>query len=189
MVTLCLDALGMHTPTIAFKLAAIVLDEDDQSGDAADTLIRTHCLALQRRGYRVRGLLQQRRGSQDCRSVMQLLDVHEGRLFVISQALGKLSASCCLDTDGVAQASSVLRDALYQEPDLVLINRFGKLEAQGEGFAQELADFVAQDVPVLTVLAHQYLPAWRDFTDAQGQELPVCEQALRGWLERYVLYA
>lgn len=176
----------MCMAAIAFRLAALICPDDGSQGDTADALLAQQCRQLQDQGWRLAGLLQQRRpATADRAPYMQLVDVQTGQVFVISQPLGRLAQGCCLDPGGVAQASAVLRQALVNPPDLAVVNRFGALEAAGRGFAQELAALVEHDIPVLTVVASKYRAAWRAFTGGQGQELPVCPQALRDWLRRH----
>lgn len=174
----------MSMAATAFKLAALVCPDADGHGDAADALLRQQCRQWQAQGWRLAGLLQQRQSAAAGGGVpsMQLVDVQTGRVFGISQALGPQACGCCLDPGGVAEASAVLRQALLDRPDLVLINRFGALEAAGAGFAQELARLVEHDIPALMVVMPKYLPAWRAFTGGRGQELAVTSEALHAWL-------
>ena len=57
---------------------------------------------------------------------------------------------------GFAEASRVLREALDAQADLVVCNRFGALEFQGQGFADELQ--AALRSPAL-------FERWRDLQD------------------------
>ena len=114
---------------------------------------------------------------------MLLQDVRSGEEFSISQDLGAHARACCIDPAGVAQASSVLRQALADSVDVVVTNRFGGLEAQGGGFVAEIAALAEAGIPLLTIVAPAHLAAWRALTGELGQELPMPQsvQVLHDW--------
>jgi nucleoside-triphosphatase THEP1 len=69
--------------------------------------------------------------------------------------------SCHLDAAGVADACAAV---ISQIPtcDLVVLNKFGKLEAMGEGLAPALSAAVAAGKPVLTTVSGKHVNAWRE---------------------------
>lgn len=151
-------------------------------GDEADALLLEFCSGLRQTGWQVGGLVQRRLPAPGGgKPLLELEDLRTGEVFSISQRLGKLSQACSLDTGGVAQASAVLRQALADGVQLAVTNRFGELEASGGGFADEIAALAGGGIPVLTVVAHKHLDAWRRFTGGLGQELPASPAALQDW--------
>lgn len=168
-------------PTVS-DLAAVVYSGDMAHGDAADALVRDFCQGLQLAGWRVGGLVQRRLPAPGGgKPLLELEDVRTGQVFPISQRLGALSRACSLDTGGVAQASGVLRQALADGVYLAVTNRFGELEATGGGFAAEIAALAGGGIPVLIVITHKHVDAWRRFTGGLGEELPARPAALRDW--------
>ncbi|KKW67478.1 hypothetical protein AAV94_09930 [Lampropedia cohaerens] len=168
-------------------LAAIV----HEGHGVAEPILQTFVAQLRSAGWRVCGLLQDSdvvmvddpvSGSY-CQRNMELVDVEGGERFVISQNLGKGSTACCLDAAGVAAASAVLRRALQEGPDLIVANRFGKLEAEGDGLLQEMAAIVAAGVPLVTAVEQRFLPQWQAFADEWGQTLPPSVDAAMQWWE------
>ncbi|MBI3446731.1 MAG: DUF2478 domain-containing protein, partial [Magnetospirillum sp.] len=112
------------------KIGVVVRPPD---GDALDCL-EGFARIIQGQGYLVRGLVQRNAPSTPaCACAMTLVDLSSNRQFQISQDLGAGSTCCRVDTSAVAEASSVLRQALACESDLIVVNKFGKLEAQGLG--------------------------------------------------------
>lgn len=134
-------------------------------------------------GRRVRGLLMTY-GDPDagCQSKTILTDIDTGDEYVVSQPLGKGSTSCSADPQGFARASRVLRNALEQQPDLVISNRFGSLEAENGGFVAELLALLERGIPVLTVVSTRHLGAWRRFI-GDAPMLPCEPQAWSAWFE------
>lgn len=164
---------------IRATLAAI---DHDGSVDV-DALLAQVVAHARGRGWRVQGL-ERVPGDDctDCRSTMLLADVDTKQTFQVSQDLGPGSTGCRADPAGFAQASAVLRRALAEAPDLVVINRFGSLEAEGGGFRAELLDLLAEGIPVLTIAARRHREAWDRFSDG-APVLPARLEAVLGWLE------
>jgi hypothetical protein len=69
--------------------------------------------------------------------------------------------SCHLDAGGVADACAAV---VRQIPtcDLVVLNKFGKLEAMGEGLAPAFRAGIAAGKPVLTTVSGKHVNAWHE---------------------------
>lgn len=161
------------------KVGVIVRPPDGGALDCLEGFARI----LQGQGYLVRGLVQRNAPTaQACACTMTLVDIHCGQEYRISQDLGAGSTCCRVDTNAVAEASAVLRQALGAELDLMVVNKFGKLEAQGLGLADEMLSAMAQGIPLLTSVEPQVLDRWRDFTGGIAAELaPTCGSLMRWW--------
>lgn len=165
---------------IRATLAAI----DHGGGVDVDALLAEVVARLRAEGRRVQGLERVPGGAcEDCRSTMLLADVSTQETFQVSQDLGPGSKSCRADPAGFARASAVLRRALDDAPDLVVVNRFGSLESEGGGFRAELLDLLAAGVPVLTIVARRHREAWDRFSDG-ADVLPARRDAVLEWLAR-----
>ena len=148
-----------------------------------DALLGAFADRQRARGRRVLGLVMRHRAaSEGCRAAMFLSDVDSGREYLVSQPLGADSTACRADPQGFALASAVFRDALEREPDLVVCNRFGALEAEGGGFAAELLALLERGIPVLTVVGPRRAEAWQRFV-GEAAELPNDPAAWDGWLD------
>ena len=147
----------------------------------ADGMLVSFIADLAARGWRVRGLVTGPANRPDDCATRTVRDVHTGDIYRISQDLGAGSMSCCLDPGALIEAAVVLRRVLDAQPDLAVVNRFGILEADGKGFAQEMLDIVTQGIPMLTVVSPAYLEAWRTFSGGLAQELPPQREALQAW--------
>jgi len=160
----------------ALPIAALV----HEPGDAADALVRAFVHDQCRAGLDVRGLvLDAGTAGPDARR--RLRDLRTGETFEIFQDLGTGSQSCCLNVFQLAAASAALRVAGAARPDLVVVSRFGRQEAGGGGFAAEFLALMAEGIPVLTIVAAEFLADWRRFTGGAGVELPVDAGLLRRW--------
>jgi nucleoside-triphosphatase THEP1 len=159
--------------------AAIV---DDGSADV-DAVLAAVARRLQQRGKRVRGLLMTRERAPGCAGDMVLVDIASGERYLVSQPLGAGASACRADPQGFARASRVLRAALTEAPDLVICNRFGALEAEGEGFAAELLAIMAHGVALLTAVAARNQARWQQFSGGAAL-LPADAASIDAWLQR-----
>lgn len=139
---------------------------------------------LKQRGIVVAGLLQHsmRSGGED-RCVFEMEDLWSGQRHSISQDLGPGSDACSIDHAAIAAASAVLRRAIEARPDVVLVNKFGALEASGEGLRAEMTQVVAAGLPLLTTVNVEQLQAWHDYAGGEGSELPMDADAVLAWVE------
>lgn len=159
--------------------AAALLNDGQADAGAllADTARRQR-----RAGRQVRGLVMTHPESErGCAGAMVLLDLHTADEYLVSQQLGAGSASCNADPQGFARASQVLRRALDERPDLVVCNRFGRLEAEGGGFRAELLALIAAGIPVLTVVSPPHAEAWQSCTGG-APLLPARRVDIDAWL-------
>lgn len=115
-----------------------------------------------------------------------LRDLQTGERYRIFQDLGAGASGCRIDPSGVALASIALRRAAMKGADLVIANRFGKLEASGGGLAQDMLAVMAAGIPFITLVAEDWLDQWRTFTGGAGEALAPDRRALDDWAARYV---
>jgi nucleoside-triphosphatase THEP1 len=163
----------------SLKIGVIVRPPDAGVTDSMEGFARI----LQGQGYLVRGLVQRNSPAPDsCACTMTLVDIVNGQEFRISQDLGAGSVCCRIDTQAIADATSVLRQAVTTETDLLIVNKFGKLESQGRGMVDEMLAAAARGIPLLTSVEAALLERWREFTGGIAEELgPGCGSLLRWW--------
>lgn len=168
--------LPTTAPTPSTGIAAVV--QRDAGG--ADELVADFARSLLGQGWRVRGLVQEMRpASRGC--AFALVDLDDGRSYPISQELGAGAMACSVDPAGIAEASAVMRRIAEQGADLAVFNRFGGLEAGGEGFRAEMLAVMSRGIPSLCIVPERYLAAWRQFTGGQASELEARREALEEW--------
>jgi nucleoside-triphosphatase THEP1 len=110
-----------------------------------------------------------------------LRDLATGELFPISQDLGPGSQSCNLDSRGVARACVAVEQALARGLDLVIISKFGKLEAARSGFYAAFQAATASETPMLTAVSPAMAEAWGAFSGPFSQYLPADPEAVETW--------
>lgn len=161
------------------KVAAVVYDD----GVAVDELLLAFTRELLESGARVGGVLHVPRGPAGCgpAAPMQLLDVATGNVFPMCQDLGRGADDCCLDPAKLRHAADRIRVATESAVDLVVASRFGKEEARGKGFRDELAGAILAGRPILTAVRRSLVDPWFSFTDGIGTVLDARLWVLRDW--------
>lgn len=149
-----------------------------------DDLLETVLGELAGCGGRFMGFLQRQRSVADeCAERIELLSIGTGESRRISQALGPGSRGCKLDPQALAEIAGSLLDSLEADPpDLLILNRFGKGEAEGGGFRAVIEAACLAAVPVLTVVRPLNVEAWREFSGELGLLLPPERRAVLEWL-------
>ena len=150
-----------------------------EDGAAADELLSKVARHLAARGVRVAGFVQDNVPCENrARCDMVLEEMTSGERVRISEDRGEFSRGCRLDVDSLLQAEAVARRSLDQRPDLLVVNKFGKIEAMGGGFRPLIGEAMARGIPILIVVATRNLDAWREFTAGLSTDHPI--EALAG---------
>jgi molybdopterin-guanine dinucleotide biosynthesis protein A len=144
-------------------------------------LLANFAAELGRQGVLLGGLLQQGSKSQGTPPAeVMMLALDSGERFPIMQKLGP-GGSCAADTQEIAAAAMALRRAIDQRKELILVNKFGSLEAEGGGLADEMMAAMAEGLPLLTTVASSRLEAWLDTCGGLCELLPADAEALWRW--------
>ena len=160
------------------RVAAILYRPQDD----LDALLADFAQDLVRTGERVGGIVQRNiKDGGGCQVGMQAIDLMTGREISICQPLGSGAMACKLDAAGLADASVAVASAIAQDVDLIVINKFSKQEAAGQGLRDELADAIAAGIPVLTAVPEKCLEAWISFTGGIGTTLLCERQVIEAW--------
>jgi hypothetical protein len=106
-----------------------------------------------------------------------------GELFSIfaDQAAG--SAACNVDGRGAVAAAEVAEQDIARGCDLVLLNRFAKLEEAGGGLCRAFAAAIRARIPLLTSVSPQRSGAFERFAETGFTILPPDAGAIDAWVE------
>ena len=101
----------------------------------------------------------------------------------ISQDLGPQARGCRLDPTALETAVGLVAADLSSGADLLIVNKFGKHEAEGRGFRNVIAEALAMEIPVLVGLNALNRPAFLTFAEGLAIQLPPEPEALMEWLD------
>ncbi|MEP1576230.1 DUF2478 domain-containing protein [Roseibium album] len=163
----------------AKPLAAIRYGHGPEVDPALDTFIEQ----LQSLGVTMAGCVQRRTpDGGSCCPISDLEDLASGSHTRITQPLGPGSTGCRLDPGALANAAEDLSRQLEKQPDVLILSRFGRGEAEGRGFRPVIERAVELGIPILTAVKKRYEPEWEDFSADMAADLPADVERLMNWL-------
>ncbi|MDP2120645.1 MAG: DUF2478 domain-containing protein [Hoeflea sp.] len=155
-----------------------------------DRLLWTFADSLQADGFRLAGVVQtnsDRPGSRHCDMDVRVLP--DGPVIRINQVLGEESRGCRLDPAALEEAVALVEAALDPAPDLLIINKFGKHEAEGRGFRPLIGEALARDIPVLLGVNALNQAGFEAFAGDYAEELAADSAGLAAWFDGLRLQA
>jgi len=152
-------------------VAALVYGKPDEP----DRLLREFVQDLTIRGHRVVGLIQTRLG--DGSAAVTVLPT--GETIPLAPRRGPVSSRP--DPCDLATPAARIDVLIESGADLVIINRFGKLEAEGTGLVDEIARALRGDIPVVVAVPEFRFSEWLSFCRGMGVKLPCRDGSLQSW--------
>lgn len=140
---------------------------------------------LMARGTTVAGIVQTNTDcgpGKPCDMDVEVLP--NGPVLRISQDLGSGSRGCRLDAGVLEQAVGLVDVQLGQGADLLLINKFGKQEADGRGFRPLIGSALAQGIPVIVGLNALNRQVFQDFVQGMASPVAPNRDALLAWFSK-----
>jgi len=148
--------------------------------DDPDAVLEEFIRRLGRRGFDALGVVQ-RRGSPDRAGggpLEFLVLADGGRHRAPAERSSAARAACGRLLHDV---SAPLLDALMPETDLLALNRFGSLEAQGGGLLAVLARAIDLDVPVVIAVPEALFASWLLLAEGLAVRIAPDLRSLESW--------
>jgi len=156
----------------------------EPSRGGTDLLLAAVATELAASGFSVCGTVQINSDREDCTGCdMDVRVLPHGPTIRISQSLGKESKGCRLDPSALELAVGHTKESLANGADVLIINKFGKHEAQGRGFREVIAEALSQDIPVIVGLNQLNEQAFKDFTSEVAVSLPPNIESAMSWVK------
>jgi len=159
---------------IAFTMA--------QGRGDTDLLLSRVAGSLKENGWRICGTVQintEREKDGPCDMDVKVLP--DGPVIRISQSLGQGSTGCRLDPSALEDAVGHVAVSLADGADAMVINKFGKHEAEGRGFREVIAEALTRGIPVLVAVNALNREAFDLFCGGCAQVLPPECGAIEAW--------
>jgi nucleoside-triphosphatase THEP1 len=148
-------------------LAALVYNEQAYP----DEILKQVVDRCRLRGERLAGVIQHRPRDPGHRCDMLLEDLATGRQTSIFAGRGRGAKGCQLDEYAMLQTVSEIESALKNSPEFLVLNKFGKVEAEGMGMRDLIAQAVCMGIPVIVGVPERNLRDWREFAGEFSVEL------------------
>lgn len=152
-----------------------------------DLILEALASTLLERGFSACGTVQINSERDDCpKCDMDVRVLPDGPVIRISQALGKESKGCRLDPAALEQSVGIVEQRIEAGADILIVNKFGKHEAEGRGFRNPIALALEKDMPVLVGLNRLNKEAFLEFVGGEAQEVAPNADSLIEWAEEAV---
>jgi len=158
--------------------AAVVYGRDDDP----DRLFIDFIDDLCRSGLRPVGVIQSGRScrTKDPELRVVILPSRE-TVGLVTDTQESDAGGCRVDDERLGALAKRLTAAIDDGPDLVVINRFGRAEAEGRGLVKLIAQALKADIPVLIAVPERRFSDWIRFSDGMNVRLPCRREALDRW--------
>jgi len=161
-------------------LAALVYEADQDP----DAILRDFASDLTARGFRVVGMVQ---AGQCADSSLSAVLVHSGEKLLLAQDFDPAASGCRLDLARLQNAGARVATALEAGADLLIINRFGKRERDGEGLAYLIERALGADIPVVIAVSQERFAEWIKYAGGMSVKLACERPALETWWRKVSL--
>jgi hypothetical protein len=133
-------------------------------------------------GLRVAGVVEVAEASSRgaCRS-LALREIGTAALFPIVQDLGRDSVACNLDSDGLAAACAAVLRSIERGADVVVLSKFGKLEAGGGGLLDCFAAAAGAGLPCVAGVSPVLSAPFAQWAGDFLERVEPSEEALEAW--------
>lgn len=159
------------------KLAYVTL----QGRGRTDALIAAVAALLAAEGVRLAGTVQSNHERPDRRKCdMDLRVLPDGPIVRISEDRGDLARGCTLDSGALEQTVFAVQQRL-DGAEVLIVNKFGKREAEGKGLVPVIAEALERGMPVLIGVNGLNLAAFLAFAGEAVTALPSDERAIADW--------
>ncbi|MCK5167149.1 MAG: DUF2478 domain-containing protein, partial [Rhodospirillaceae bacterium] len=91
------------------------------------------------------------------------------------------AGTCLLEISMLAECSSAITRALSGDFDIVVIEKFGRQEAKGEGLIDEIMAALVSDTPAIIALPEIYQTEWNNITGGHIEIISADIDAMLAW--------
>lgn len=136
------------------------------------------------RGLSLAGVLQHQAiadGDRRCDVVLE--DLATGYRTALFENRGLGARGCRLDEAALAEATARVEGSLEHAPQLLVLNKFGKVECEGGGLRDLIASAIDRGISVVIGVPERNLDAWRSFAGEFAIELRDDVGQVTEWLD------
>ena len=108
------------------------------------------------------------------------VDVSSGQRIPISRPAAN-AGDCGLDVSALTQTTGIIRQAIDDRCELVVVEKFGEMEQNGKGLIDEIMQTIVEEIPLLIAVSETALPVWQETSGELGSVLPFELQAFEEW--------
>jgi nucleoside-triphosphatase THEP1 len=167
------------------KIAAIAYSQGHYPDQVLERVVRE----LQAAGIVVAGVLQHDTARRDrTRCDMSLENISSGDVIGLSEDRGAAARGCRIDERGLTEVAPMIDHALETlNPALLVVNKFGKIEAEGRGLRECILKASLKGIPVLIGVPKRNLDAWFAFAGEFSTLIEGTPKDISAWLHNVLV--
>jgi hypothetical protein len=177
------SALAHELSSLGDRPVAAIVYADEVFPDAMFRTLVAQCRA---EGLSLAGVLQHQAvagGDRRCDVILE--DLATGHRTALFEDRGASARGCRLDEAALAEAAARIEGSLEHMPQLLILNKFGKVECEGGGLRDLIASAVDRGIPVVIGIPKRNIDAWRAFAGEFAVELTDDAREVDRWLESF----
>jgi nucleoside-triphosphatase THEP1 len=89
---------------------------------------------------------------------------------------------CRVDPEAISEAAALISSSLRKAPNVVIFNKFGKMEAEGGGLRETIAEAIQLGIPVIAGVPRRNVGIFRELTEGLAEETQVDSPRIYQWL-------
>lgn len=168
----------MTGPSRHRRIAAV----QGSTGFETQRLLGSFAQKCRQKGLRVAGVIEiSFCGSQSGCKSLSVQELTSGEIFPITQKLGAASEACNLDPNGLALACAAVERSVQKGAEVVVLSKFGKLEAARSGLCDAFRAAILADIPVITAVPSIMRQDWDRFAGDLSELIDADDEAVSAW--------
>jgi len=175
------SALAHELPPLYDRPVGAIVYDDEAYPDTIFSAIVDRCRVL---GLSLAGVLQHQvfeRADRRCDVILE--DLTSGHRTPLFEHRGAGARGCRLDEAALAEAIARVEGSLENAPQLLVLNKFGKVECDGGGLRDLIASAIDRGIPVVIGVPQRNLGSWRKFIGEFAVELTNDSCEVERWLQ------
>jgi hypothetical protein len=134
-------------------------------------------------GLRVAGVIEEPAGGVDCGvcNSLVLRETAGSTIIPITQNLGSGSSSCKIDSAGLAAGCQAVVAAIEQGADVVVLSKYGKIEAEGGGLLDAFRAAAEAGLPCLAGVKPSFAEYFLEYAGGYSQWIDASDEAIEAW--------
>lgn len=173
--------LTHESPSAQLQSVAAIVYANEAYPEGVFEALVSRCRTL---GLSLAGVLQRSAfAGADRRCDVLLEDLTTGHRTALFENRGPGARGCRLDEAALAEATARVEGSLENRPDVLILNKFGKVECDGGGLRDLIATAIDRDIPILIGVPRRNLESWRSFAGEFAVELSDRADEVERWLE------
>jgi len=144
---------------------------------------------LKKSGVRVAGILQQKVPVQETgMTKVVAVDIQTGLTCSLNRPTREswTNRECSLDRAALTEVTAILRRAVSDKADLIVVEKFGDEEAHGGGLSGDIMEGIAAGIPFLVAVPQTNLESWSARTGEAGAILKFEETDFMAWWNHWL---